>query len=267
MNLQAFRFDMTDVRCVMRDDQPWFVAADVCAALEHGNVSQALSRLDEDEKMTLTIDEGHSGQRGGAQFLNIVSEPGLYSLVLTSRKPEAKRFKRWITHEVLPALRKTGEYRLQRMPEDPRELGLPDFRNPAVAAIAYGETLLKLQATEAVVQQLKVEKAANEAELSVTKPKAEAYQRLTEAPGCLNLQTAGKTLGHAPNKFIRWLKTWALHYRGRSLVPYQRLIEQDYFEVRLVHRGDEVFSQTLVTAKGMAMLARRLNLLQNTAEA
>ena len=104
------------------------------------------------------------------------------------------------------------------MPEDPRELGLPDFRNPAVAAIAYGETLLKLQASEAVVQQLQVEKAANEAELSVTKPKAEAYQRL---------------------------------------------IEQDYFEVRLVHRGDEVFSQTLVTAKGMAMLARRLNLLQN----
>lgn len=258
MNLQAFRFDMTDVRCVMLDDQPWFVASDVCAALGLGNSSMALGRLDEDEKGVSTVDT-----LGGAQELLTVNEPGLYSLVLTSRKPEAKRFKRWITHEVLPALRKTGEYRLQRMPEDPRELGLPDFRNPAVAAIAYGETLLKLQATEAAVQQLQVEKAANEAELSVAKPKAEAYQRLTEAPGCLNLQTAGKTLGHAPNKFIRWLKTWALHYRGRSLGPYQRLIEQDYFEVRLVHRGDEVFSQTLVTAKGMAMLARRLNLLQN----
>lgn len=258
MNLQAFRFDMTDVRCVMLDDQPWFVASDVCAALGLGNSSMALGRLDKDEKGVSTVDT-----LGGAQELLTVNEPGLYSLVLTSRKPEAKRFKRWITHEVLPALRKTGEYRVQRMPEDPRELGLPDFRNPAVAAIAYGETLLKLQATEAAVQQLQVEKAANEAELSVAKPKAEAYQRLTEAPGCLNLQTAGKTLGHAPNKFIRWLKTWALHYRGRSLVPYQRLIEQDYFEVRLVHRGDEVFSQTLVTAKGMAMLARRLNLLQS----
>ena len=259
MSLQAFRFEMTDVRCVIREDHPWFVAADVCAALDIGNVSMAIARLDADEQALITV-EGIS--RGNDQ-VNVVNEPGLYSLVLTSRKPEAKRFKRWITHEVLPALRKTGEYRLQRMPEDPRELGLPDFRNPAVAAIAYGETLLKLQASEAVVQQLQVEKAANEAELSVTKPKAEAYQRLTEAPGCLNLQTAGKTLGHAPNKFIRWLKTWALHYRGRSLVPYQRLIEQDYFEVRLVHRGDEVFSQTLVTAKGMAMLARRLNLLQN----
>lgn len=258
MNLQAFRFDMTDVRCLMRDDQPWFVAADVCAALDLPDTHKAVGRLDEDEKGRNSIPTP-----GGPQEMTVVNEPGLYNLVLGSRKPEAKRFKRWITHEVLPALRKTGEYRLQRMPEDPRELGLPDFRNPAVAAIAYGETLLKLQASEAVVQQLQVEKAANEAELSVTKPKAEAYQRLTEAPGCLNLQTAGKTLGHAPNKFIRWLKTWALHYRGRSLVPYQRLIEQDYFEVRLVHRGDEVFSQTLVTAKGMAMLARRLNLLQN----
>ena len=256
MNLQAFRFDMTDVRCLMRDDQPWFVAADVLGAL--GLDRKALERLDQDEKGVNSI-----RTPGGPQEMTVVNESGLYNLVLGSRKPEAKRFKRWIIHEVLPALRKTGEYRLQRMPEDPRELGLPDFRNPAVAAIAYGETLLKLQASEAVVQQLQVEKAANEAELSVTKPKAEAYQRLTEAPGCLNLQTAGKTLGHAPNKFIRWLKTWALHYRGRSLVPYQRLIEQDYFEVRLVHRGDEVFSQTLVTAKGMAMLARRLNLLQN----
>lgn len=258
MNMQAFRFDMTDVRCVMRDDQPWFVASDVCAALGLPDTHKAVGRLDEDEKGRNSIPTP-----GGTQELTVVNEPGLYNLVLGSRKPEAKRFKRWITHEVLPALRKTGEYRVQRMPEDPRELGLPDFRNPAVAAIAYGETLLKLQATEAAVQQLQVEKAANEAELSVAKPKAEAYQRLTEAPGCLNLQTAGKTLGHAPNKFIRWLKTWALHYRGRSLVPYQRLIEQDYFEVRLVHRGDEVFSQTLVTAKGMAMLARRLNLLQS----
>lgn len=258
MNLQAFRFEMTDVRVVMRDDQPWFVAADVCRALDYRMSSDMTRWLDDEDKGTHSV-----RTPGGDQQMLAISESGLYAAILKSRKPEAKRFKRWITHEVLPALRKTGEYRVQRMPEDPRELGLPDFRNPAVAAIAYGETLLKLQATEAAVQQLQVEKAANEAELSVAKPKAEAYQRLTEAPGCLNLQTAGKTLGHAPNKFIRWLKTWALHYRGRSLVPYQRLIEQDYFEVRLVHRGDEVFSQTLVTAKGMAMLARRLNLLQN----
>ena len=98
------------VRVVMQDNEPWFVAADVCKALEIGNTSDAVKRLDEDEKMTLDSTDSHSGKRGGAQFITIVSEPGLYSLVLSSRKPEAKAFKRWITHEVIPTLRKHGAY-------------------------------------------------------------------------------------------------------------------------------------------------------------
>ncbi len=95
---------------VIVDNEPWFVAADVCRALELGNPSQSISRLDDDEKVTLTTNEGHSGKLGGPQKMNIVSEAGLYSLILKSRKPEAKRFKRWITHEVIPTIRKTGGY-------------------------------------------------------------------------------------------------------------------------------------------------------------
>ncbi len=102
--------DFGEIRTIMQEGEPWFVAADVCRALEIGNPTMSLGRLDEDEKMTLNSTEGHSGQRGGAQFLNVVNEPGLYSLVLGSRKPEAKAFKRWITHEVIPAIRKTGVY-------------------------------------------------------------------------------------------------------------------------------------------------------------
>ena len=90
--------------------EPWFVAKDVCAALGISNVSQSLSNLDEDERMTISNSEGHSGQRGGAQSMNIISEAGLYSLILRSRKPEAKAFKRWVTHEVLPSIRKHGGY-------------------------------------------------------------------------------------------------------------------------------------------------------------
>ncbi len=91
------------VRTVMIDGEPWFVAADVCNALDIGNPSQALSRLDEDEKIiTLISNEGN--QRGNPNVA-VVNEPGLYTLILGSRKPEAKAFKRWITHEVLPALR------------------------------------------------------------------------------------------------------------------------------------------------------------------
>lgn len=85
--------------------EPWFVAPDVCRALEISNPTVALDRLDDDEKMTLRSTEGHAGQRGGAQSFNIVNEPGLYALVLGSRKPEAKTFKQWITHEVILAAR------------------------------------------------------------------------------------------------------------------------------------------------------------------
>ena len=96
------------------EGEPWFVAADVCRALEISNPSMALSRLDEDEKSTLSLTEGTS-PNGGNPNVNVVNESGLYSLVLGSRKPEAKQFKRWITHDVIPAIRKTGAYSVKPM--------------------------------------------------------------------------------------------------------------------------------------------------------
>ena len=85
--------------------QPWFVAADVCAALDLPETHKAIARLDDDEKGRNSIPTP-----GGQQEMSVVNESGLYNLVLGSRKPEAKRFKRWITHEVLPSIRKTGAY-------------------------------------------------------------------------------------------------------------------------------------------------------------
>lgn len=96
------------IRTVMIDGEPWFVAADVCKALEHTNVTVALSRLDDDEKAKFSL-----GLSGGDTWC--VNEPGLYGLVLGSRKPEAKAFKRWIKHDILPALRKTGTYTARTM--------------------------------------------------------------------------------------------------------------------------------------------------------
>ncbi len=108
MNTQLipFAFEGLPIR-VTTDAQgdPWFVAADVCAALHLPDTHKAVARLDDDEKGRNSIPTP-----GGEQDMTIVNEPGLYSLVLGSRKPEAKRFKRWVTHEVLPAIRKTGSY-------------------------------------------------------------------------------------------------------------------------------------------------------------
>ena len=94
--------DFGKVRVVERDGEPWFVAADVCSVLDLSNPTIAVSRLDEDERAKFNL-----GRQGDA---TIVNEPGLYTLVLGSRKPEAKAFKRWITHEVIPTIRKTGAY-------------------------------------------------------------------------------------------------------------------------------------------------------------
>jgi prophage antirepressor-like protein len=104
--LQVFENEkFGNVRVVIRDGEPWFVAADVCRALELDKTWNALQRLDDDEKDTTSI-----STLGGKQDLSIVNEPGLYSLVLGSRKPEAKIFKRWITHDIIPTIRKTGGY-------------------------------------------------------------------------------------------------------------------------------------------------------------
>ena len=94
-----------NVRVVDVNGDSWFVAADVCKALELGNPTMALDRLDADERTLISIEGASNGLP-----VNMVNEAGLYSLVLGSRKPEAKAFKRWITHEVIPAIRKHGGY-------------------------------------------------------------------------------------------------------------------------------------------------------------
>ena len=102
----AFTFESQNLRVTTGDDgEPWFVATDVCAALCIQNTTDALKRLDDDEKGIDSIDT-----LGGKQDMAVVNESGLYVLILGSRKPEAKRFKRWVTHEVLPAIRRTGSY-------------------------------------------------------------------------------------------------------------------------------------------------------------
>ncbi|MEO5368516.1 MAG: hypothetical protein H7833_00410 [Magnetococcus sp. DMHC-1] len=104
-DLIPFHFENQQIRIVARDGQPWFVAADVCAVLENGNSRQVVSRLDEDEKGVHLMDT-----LGGKQEMTVISESGLYSLVLRSDKPQAKPFRKWVTSEVLPTIRKTGRY-------------------------------------------------------------------------------------------------------------------------------------------------------------
>ena len=104
-NVIPFKFDAREVRTLVIDDQPWFVAADIAQALEYGVPSAMARYLDDDEKGVSIV---HTP--GGEQEMLVINESGLYSVILRSRKAEAKRFKKWVTAEVLPSIRKTGGY-------------------------------------------------------------------------------------------------------------------------------------------------------------
>ena len=106
-SVASFSFENFPIRAINRDGEIWFVAADVGAVLELTNVRASVALLDDDEKGVNTIDTP-----SGKQEMSIINESGLYALILRSRKPEAKRFRKWVTSEVLPAIRKTGAYSL-----------------------------------------------------------------------------------------------------------------------------------------------------------
>lgn len=133
MDLQIFKnHTFGNVRVIEQGGEPWFVAKDVCDCLEIKNTTDALKRLDDDERARFNL--GRQGET------NIVNEYGLYSLVLSSRKPEAKEFKRWITHEVIPSIRKYGSFNMAI----PRTL--PD------ALTAYANEIEAHQKTQALLE-------------------------------------------------------------------------------------------------------------------
>ena len=110
--LQVFDYNGSAVRTVEKDGEIWFVAKDVCDVLELSNPTEALKALDDDEKGSLRISEGTSS-KGGNPNMNIITESGLFALVLRSNKPEAKKFRKWVTGTVLPQIKRTGSFSIK----------------------------------------------------------------------------------------------------------------------------------------------------------
>ena len=223
-----------EVRTILIGSEPWFVAVDVCNALDIGNPSQAISRLDDDEKVTLTTNEGHSGKLGGAQMLNVISEAGLYSLILKSRKPEAKAFKRWITHEVIPAIRKTGGYMTDSLLERIQ-------KEPAVI----------MEFAQALIREKNRVKAL-EGELNTAKPKADYYDAFINPDDCTNIRTTAKELKIPERKFVQFLLREKYLFRSPSgqLLPYNKDSNAGLFIVRDFVTYCYTGSQTYFTPKG-----------------
>ncbi len=148
-NLTVFNFNTSSVRVLEIDGEPWFVAKDLCDILEIKNVSDSLSRLDSDEKSTIVLNDGTPGN----PEKSIVSESGMYALVLSSRKPEAKPFRKWVTSEVLPSIRKTGKFEAEQKPKQ-----LP----PAIEYSREIQALSENTRVPAALKQLLLDKMGDE---------------------------------------------------------------------------------------------------------
>ncbi|WP_229758750.1 BRO-N domain-containing protein [Peterkaempfera bronchialis] len=156
-------FQGGEVRVVIIDGDPWWVASDVCGALDISQTHRALAGLDDDEKGRHTMTTP-----GGDQQVSIINEPGLYSLILRSRKPEAKAFKRWVVHEVLPTIRRTGRYAVDERPASDLPVDMHAFLRE-VSQVA----------TEAAVAAAR--EATREATLSFRETLAETRDAFREA--------------------------------------------------------------------------------------
>lgn len=226
------------VRTLNLNGEPWFVAADVCKALELGNPSMTVERLDADEKGISSIDT-----LGGKQRMAIINEPGLYSVILCSRKPEAKAFKRWITHEVIPAIRKYGGYMTKSLLEQVLE-------NPNLIYEFARRMLAEQQKNERLKQ-----------ELDRAKPKADYYDAFIHPESCTNIRATAKELKVPEKMFTAFLIRKRYLYRAPSgsLMPYAKAADDGLFFVKdyiAVNGHQGVY--TLVTPKGKALFLSML---------
>nr|DAZ02789.1 MAG TPA: repressor domain protein [Caudoviricetes sp.] len=216
-----------EIRVTDQNGEPWFVAADVCRALDIGNPTQAIARLDSDES-TLISNEGRE--------MNIISEPGLYALVLGSRKPEAKAFKRWVTHEVIPSIRRTGGYIAGAESMTPEEL-------MAKALTVAQKTLADREARLSVLT----------VENQIMQPKAEYFDELVDRNLLTNFRETAKQLGVPPKKFVQFLLDKKYVYRDKrgKLMPYEDK-NKGLFEIKeqFNEKTQWAGTQTLVTPKG-----------------
>ena len=202
-DLQIFKNDtFGQVRILEKDNELWFVAKDVCDCLEIKNTTDALKRLDNDERSRFNL--GRQGET------NIVNEYGLYNLVLSSRKPEAKEFKRWITHDVIPQIRKTGTYSMN-IPKS-----LPE------ALRAYANEVESHNATKAIVAQ-------QEQQIAEFKPVKDYVDKILSSKSCLTITQIAADYGMSAQELNKILHEARLQHKvGDQWILYKQHMSKGF---------------------------------------
>lgn len=228
-----------EIRTVTINDEPWFVGKDVAQVLGYSNTRDALNKhVNSEDRNTVAFHDGTAGNPNQT----IINESGLYSLILSSKLPTAKEFKRWVTSEVLPSIRKHGAYMTPEILQ---------------AAILNPDTMIQL------CQQLKAEQDKNRAlqvvnsqltvDNQIMQPKADYFDELVERNTLTNFRETAKELDVPPKKFVEFLLSKKYIYRDKKgkLQPYEAK-NNGLFEVKETFNEKTQWSgtQTLVTPKG-----------------
>lgn len=222
-NLQVFKNrELGEIRVKMVSDEPMFCLSDICKVLNLSNPTVVASRLDEDERSKLDL-----GRAGMATF---VTESGLYSAILRSDKPNAHAFRKWVTAEVLPSIRKNGGY-IAGQEADPPEVIV-------AKALVVAQNII----------------AENQKKIAELTPKAEYFDALVERKLLTNLRDTAKELGIKERKFVAWLESKGFIYRDQrnQIKPFAPYItgEKRYFELKEWSTDFTAGTQTLVTPRG-----------------
>ena len=240
-SLQQFAFNAQAVRVISINNEPWFIAQDVCDILTIGNVSQACSPLKPREKGITNIDT-----LGGNQDAAIISESGLYRITMKSRKPQAEPFQDWICEEVLPAIRKTGKYEIApQLPQPAIAPALPQDYEEAVVAL-LGQIREKKVLT-AANQQLEKEKEVLQLAIAKDAPKVELFNVYVSSNGWLTGEQIAKQFSVSTRKMFDLLRAEKAIFRrsGRN-VPSAKWVEEGWATMRPVKCHDSVVRSSLV---------------------
>lgn len=247
-DLQIFNYQSNQVRTIMRNGEPWFVLKDVCAVLGIANHKNVASRLEDDEKDVVHL----ADPIGRMQETTIVSESGLYNVILRSDKPEAKPFRKWVTSEVLPTVRKHGAY----MTPDTIEKVLTD-----------PDTIIRLATT---LKEEQEKRRALEAKVEADQPKvlfAESVSASKDSILVRELATLlrqnGVSIGQ--NRLFAWLREngYLIRRRGSDRnMPTQKAMELGLFEIKetVINRSDgtpDTRKTPKVTGKGQRYFIER----------
>lgn len=236
-NVEVWVFEGSTVRTVQMNGEPWWVLKDVCGVLDISNSRNISARLDDDEKGVYLVDTP-----GGVQNMTIISESGLYATIMRSDKPQAKPFRKWVTSEVLPAIRKHGMYAIDDV-----------LNNPDMLINA----LLELKEERAKTKTLEQTVAVQTQQIAELQPKASYYDKVLECNDLVSISVIAKDYGWSANHMNQVLHEMGVQYKqsGKIWLLYQKYAEMGLTSTKTHYYDDanghgHVVSHTYWTQKG-----------------